>query len=117
MTSIRAVIRRLLGEEQESVEPAGQPSPEFSYRVYWMKTARAWPPERLDEARQQVQAVVEDPEFEPNPFERRYRVDVVDDQKHAGASLQALLEVIDALVDYERTEGTAQSEKEQTDDR
>ena len=111
MSSIRAMINRLLGKEPEVAEPAGQPSPEFSYRVYWMKTARAWPPERLNEVREQVEQVMQDPQFEPNPFERRYRVEAADDQKHAGASLQALIEVIDALKDHESTQGTAQSEK------
>ncbi|MDX1600730.1 MAG: hypothetical protein R3191_04365 [Anaerolineales bacterium] len=117
MTSIRAMIKRLLGETQSEAESADQPSPAFSYRVYWMKTARSWPPDRLDEVREHVQRIVDDPQFEPNPFERRYRVEAVDDEKHAGASLQALLEVIDALKDHENKHMTSQSEEEGTDDK
>lgn len=113
MTSIREMLRRLLGEgdRSEAAGQAEQPSPDYSYRVYWMKTARSWTDERLDEVREEVQRVVQGTGFEANPFERRYHVEAVDDQKHAGASLLALLEVIDALKKH-----TTQPEKEQSDD-
>lgn len=113
MTSIREMLRRLLGEGEgsEAAGQAEQPSPDYSYRVYWMKTARSWTEGRLDEVREEVQRVVEGEGFEANPFERRYHVEAVDDEEHAGASLLALLEVIDALKKH-----TSQTEKELPDD-
>ncbi len=104
MTSIREMIRRLLGGDEAAERKASSPRPDYSYRVYWTKMARSWSPERRRAVREAVRARVEGDEFEANAFERRYRVEALGDGVHAGASLLALLEVIDALQTYEDRE-------------
>lgn len=104
MTSIREMIRRLLGEAAEREQRASAPRPDYSYRVFWTKMARSWSPDRRRTVRRAVQEVVEGGEFEPNAFERRYQVEALGEGAHAGASLLALLEVIDAFQSYEESE-------------
>ncbi len=97
MNSIRSALRRILRGEEAAPEQAEAPKPDFSYRIYWMKTAREWPRERLDEVERALRRTVERDDFEANAYERRYRIDGLDDEAHAGASLMALLQVIEAL--------------------
>jgi hypothetical protein len=44
--------------------------------------------------------VIEAPGYRKNLIERRYRVTGLDEQAHSGASLMALLEVLEALETY-----------------
>lgn len=104
MNSIREIIRRFFGEEETGDRMASSPRPDFSYRVYWTKMARSWSADRRRTIRNAVQEVVDDEEFKPNAFERRYQVEALGEGSHAGASLRALLDVIDALQAYEVSE-------------
>jgi hypothetical protein len=93
MTSIRESIRRLLGRG----EAQNEPDSEFAYVVYWTKIGREWDAQRRKGVYLAVKEVVEAEDFEANLLERRYEVPTVDSSPHAGASLVALLRVIEAL--------------------
>jgi hypothetical protein len=93
MTSVREAVRRLRRRvsRQEAADSA------FAYTVYWTKQVRTWDPARRGEVYGSVQQVVSEPDFVPNEFERRYRIQEIDDLAHAGASLVALLAVLEAF--------------------
>ncbi len=69
----------------------------MSYRFFWMAQARLWPAPRRQAVLQAVRAVVEAPDFVPNPYQRLYQVVGLDPTGQAGASLVALREVLQAL--------------------
>jgi hypothetical protein len=77
--------------------PPGPPRVEYSYAVYWTKEARLWDAERRQAVGAALRAVLAQPGFEANAYERRYQVPGLDTQAHAGASLVALGKVLDAL--------------------
>lgn len=72
---------------------------DFSFRIYWTKMTRQWVASRRAEVRQVVRALTQSPDFEKNLIEKRYRLSLEDipEQSHSGASLLALLDVLDAL--------------------
>ena len=79
------------------VVPPGPPRVEFSYTIFWTKQARLWDAARRETIGAALADVLAQPGFEPNDYERRYRVPGLDEQGHAGASLVALGKVLDAL--------------------
>lgn len=79
------------------VRPPGPPRVEFSYTIFWTKQARQWDTARRQAIAAALPAVLSQPGFEPNDYERRYRVPGLDDQAHAGASLLALKKVLEAM--------------------
>ncbi len=93
MSSLREYLRRHFRTRTRD----SSSSLAYSYRVYWTKAARTWGPERRRRVRDAVEAVTRVPGFTPNERLRRYPVPQIDDLRHAGASLVALLEVLDAL--------------------
>ena len=70
---------------------------DLSYTVYWTKQARAWQDARRAAVLRAVQAVIAQPDFLLNAYERRYRVPGLDAQSHSGASLAALEKVLQAF--------------------
>ena len=98
-------LRRKLRGQPQSGRPAARtlppaPNPprvDFSYTIYWTKTARRWDAARRAAMAAAVTAVMAQPGFEANDYERRYRVAGLDDLAHAGASLVALRKVLAAL--------------------
>ena len=78
-------------------KPPGPPRVDFSYTIYWTKTARRWDEKQRAAMAEAVMAVMAQPGFEANDYERRYRVAGLDDLAHAGASLVALRKVLAAL--------------------
>jgi len=78
-------------------KPPGPPRVDFSYTIYWTKTARRWDEKQRAAMAEAVMAVMAQPGFEANDYERRYRVAGLDDLAHAGASLVALRKVVAAL--------------------
>lgn len=96
MSDIVEKLKGLFGRGQGSSAP-DEPDPELAYVLYWMKTAREWPAGRRAEVEGAVKEIVERPDFSPNTFSRRYQVTGLDDSQHAGASLLALLKVLDGL--------------------
>jgi hypothetical protein len=93
MTSLRETVRRWLG--RAAPEP-GEPS-RFSFRVHWTKTVRGWDIERRERVHSALLDLTQGAGFEATTLDRRYLVAEVDDLPHAGASLVALLEVLEAL--------------------
>jgi len=98
MTTIREALRRLFQEPQARPD---QPADtldrvDYSYRVFWTKQARGWPAARRRSIRAAARALAASDVFEPNAFERRYSVEDVDGE-HSGASLLALVQVLEAL--------------------
>ena len=72
-----------------------------NYTIYGTKQARLWPPERRRAVYAGLQAVLRQPGFEANDYQRRYTLAGLDDQAHAGASLLALNKVLLALIETE----------------
>ena len=93
MTSLREAVRRRLGlAARDMADPVG-----YTYAVHWTKTARVWDREQRERARLALLHLTRQGDFEATTQERRYIVKEVDDIPHAGASLIALLGVLDAL--------------------
>jgi hypothetical protein len=93
MTSLREAVRRWLGRAgPEPGDPSG-----FSFSVHWTKTARGWDLDRRERVRSALLDLTGGVGFEAKSLDRRYRVAEIDDLPHAGASLIALLEVLEAL--------------------
>jgi hypothetical protein len=80
----------------------GRPQVDFSYTVYWTKQVRQWNSARRAAVHAALLAVMAQPGFEANTYERRYVVAGLDDVAHAGASLVALKKVLNAFVDEGR---------------
>lgn len=95
MTSIREAIARLLSRSGR--EEPDEPSPFQAYTFFWTKEARTWSAERREAVSTELEMLISDPEFEANPYERRYSVPAADGSKHSGASLIALNRVLGAL--------------------
>jgi hypothetical protein len=93
MTSLREAVRRWLG--RAASEP-GDPS-RFSFSVHWTKTAQGWDLDRRQRVRSALLDLTRGAGFEATSLDRRYLVAEIDDLPHAGASLSALLEVLEAL--------------------
>ena len=103
MSELSDALRKLFGAAGEQTE-ADQPDPELAYVLHWTKTARSWPAERRVQVRAAALDVVEADDFAANALRRRYRVAGLDDSQHAGASLIALLKVLDGLEEYQPTD-------------
>ncbi len=98
------LLRKLRGQAQAdrpaqrpAVKLPGPPRVDFSYTIYWTKTARRWDEKQRAAMAEAVMAVMAQPGFEANDYERRYRVAGLDDLAHAGASLVALRKVLAAF--------------------
>jgi hypothetical protein len=78
-------------------QKAAPPDPEYSYTIYWTKIVREWDDDQRISAHSAVEHLINHPEFVPNPFERRYEDDRIDDSRHSGESLLALNKVLKAF--------------------
>jgi hypothetical protein len=102
LTSLREAIRRRL-----RLPASGQrEDPVVSYRLFWTGQARTWTAERRQAVLRAIEEVLATPGFEPNPYERRYRLAPLDSSGHAGASLVALQEALTALDRFDEQERT-----------
>jgi predicted PurR-regulated permease PerM len=75
------------------------PRAEYSYRVYWTKTARAWDEDRRRRVAEAAAVTIARADFEPTAYERRYVLAELDGQAHSGQSLLALHRVLAALAE------------------
>lgn len=96
---------------QPQAEAMTEEKVDFSLRLYWTKISReeSWDVARVRALRPKVQAVTEQPGFQKNLIDRRYHVESLDERAHSGASLLALLAVLDAL-EKAYTQDTASSD-------
>ena len=93
VTSVRESLRRRFARGADTqVQHAA-----FAYAVYWTKTVRGWTSERRAAALRAVQDIATREDFLPTTYERRYRLADVDATAHAGASLIALRQVLEAM--------------------
>ncbi|NIS79970.1 MAG: hypothetical protein GTO14_07135 [Anaerolineales bacterium] len=95
MFSIREILRRFLSRASASVPE--QSHSDFAYKVYWTKHVRDWSVGRRRSTQSAVERTVSQSEFVANKFERRYSIPEVDEIPHSGASLIALLEVLQSF--------------------
>lgn len=96
------------GEATEARQEAMTPAKVgFNFRVYWTKMLlqRAWTAEERAAVRAQVLDITSKPSFESNLIVKQYALPLagIPESSHSGASLLALLEVLDALDHIEET--------------
>ena len=98
MTTIRETLRKLFrGSDAKPAQSTPAPDRvDYSYRVFWTKQARGWDAARRRSVLAVTRALTASEAFEPNTFERRYRVEGVDGE-HSGASLLTLIQVLEAF--------------------
>ncbi len=107
MAKIRDAVRRIfksppkptqaqLADAEREQRVAARDSVDYSYTVFWTKIVRDWEMPHRARVLQQLTALVQSPDFDPNPFERLYTLDGVDGV-HSGASLVALKKVLEAF--------------------
>lgn len=72
---------------------------DFNFRIYWTKMGLKWSAAQRATIREQVLAVVQAPNFDPNLIEKHYQLPLegVPEVSHSGTSLLALLTVLNAL--------------------
>jgi hypothetical protein len=93
MAKFRAVLNRLF---QKPDTPLAPDRIDYSYRVFWTKQARGWDAAQRRSILVAARPLATAPDFEPNAFARRYQVEGVEGE-HSGASLLALIQVLEAL--------------------
>ena len=93
LTSLRENLRRRF---RRGADPQARRAA-YAYVVYWAKTARTWTPEQRAAALRTVLDIAARGDFIPTTYERRYRLPDVDSSAHAGASLIALRQVLEAM--------------------
>jgi hypothetical protein len=93
VTSLRENLRRRFGR---GADPQVQRAA-FAYVVYWTKTVGGWTPERRAATLRAVLDLAARQDFVPTTYQRRYRLAEVDASAHAGASLIALRQVLEAM--------------------
>jgi hypothetical protein len=94
------LLRHLLGRPDPKPYPQmTAPRVSFSFRVFWTKIALGWSAEKRDQVRQQVVAYVQQDDFDANLVEKRHHfpIEGLPEAWHSGASLLALIDVLDAL--------------------
>jgi hypothetical protein len=102
MTTVREALQRLFRRPEPA--PVRERSPDrarfdragYSYRVFWIKQARGWDAAQRQSVWEATRVVTAAGAFESNTFERRYQVQGLAGE-HSGASLVALIQVLEAL--------------------
>jgi hypothetical protein len=82
------------------------PSPGYSYRIYWTKTTWNWPGEKRERVLARVKELISADDFIQSPYERLYRIDELGEGEYSGESLNSLAEVLAAFakIDQEGVE-------------
>jgi hypothetical protein len=96
MTTLRGVLKKLFGQSDASEMVDETQRVSYSYRVFWTRQARTWNADQRRTIRERLNTLMPDAEFETNDFERVYHIEGVDGE-HAGASVLALAQVLEAL--------------------
>lgn len=86
-------------ESKKSAELMTASKVDFNFRIYWTKMMLKYPAEKRIEARSKAQAIIQQADFEDNLIEKRYHLPLegIPEVTHSGASLLALIEVLNAL--------------------
>ena len=93
MAKFRDALNRIF---QKPDTPHAPDRVDYSYRVFWTKQARGWDAARRRSILAATRALTASTTFEPNAFARRYQVEGVDGE-HSGASLLALVQVLEVF--------------------
>ena len=107
MTTIREALKRLftpqpkltqaqLTDRQREQRVSAREPIEYSYTIFWTKTARLWSIDQRSIVTKNLETLIDSADFTANPFDRHYTLDGVDGS-HSGASLIALKKVLEAL--------------------
>ncbi|HEY4722395.1 MAG TPA: hypothetical protein VII92_11135 [Anaerolineae bacterium] len=108
MTTWREVLKRMFppktpltqsqAAEAEREERVASREPiDYSYTVYWTKTARLWHVDQRATIAGNLAALLGSPDFQANPFNRKYTLQGLEGA-HSGASLIALQKVLLASI-------------------
>ena len=81
--------------EREERVAAREPI-DYSYTIYWTKTARLWHVDRRAAIAGKLAALLNSSDFQANLFDRQYSLQGIEGA-HSGASLIALQKVLQAL--------------------
>jgi hypothetical protein len=109
MTTWREVLKQMFlpktaltqsqAAEAEREERVASREPiDYSYTVYWTKTARLWHVDQRAAIAEKLAALLNSSDFQANPFDRKYSLQGIEGA-HSGASLIALQKVLQALPD------------------
>ena len=109
MTTLREVLKRLFppktpltqsqaAEAKREERVAAREPIDYSYTVYWTKTARLWHVDQRAAIAGNLAVLLGSPGFQANPFDRKYILQSLEGA-HSGASLIALQKVLQALRD------------------
>jgi len=95
---MRETLRKLFrGSDAKPAQSTPAPDRvDYSYRVFWTKQARSWDAARRRSILAATRTLTASETFNPNVFERRYQVEGMDGE-HSGASLLALIQVLEAF--------------------
>lgn len=100
MNRLRQLLQRK-PEPSPHIIPLTEQDVDMSLRIFWTKIARGWDLTRIQTTKVRVLNITQQPDFEKNLIERRYPIDGLVDgsqqHQHSGASLLALLQVLDTL--------------------
>lgn len=105
MKKLRQLFKSQSPEPTPKHEAMTEKKVDFSFRIYWTKIGRVWDMHHIQTLQYAVKSVTSQPDFQKNLIDRRYHVADLDEQAHSGASLLALLEVLDALAKSKQAEG------------
>lgn len=101
---MRHLFNRFFGKSDEPPSkaiPLTEHEVDMSFRIFWTKISREWDGEHIRTTRERVLPITQQPDFQKNLIERRYTIEGLVDggehQQHSGASLLALLQVLDTL--------------------
>ncbi len=109
MTKLTASLKRIF-KRQPRLTPTQQVDIEreqrvaardridYSYTVFWTKTARQWDAPRRSAVEKHLAVLIQTANFEANLLDRKYTLDELEGA-HSGASLIALKKVLEALRD------------------
>ena len=101
LSKLREFWVRLAGGSKET--PV---SPEYSYRIFWVKQALDWDTQKRAQVQAELQAIIRDDRFVANSYKRQYKLEGFSGQEHAGASLLVLNDVLENLDRIEKAGGS-----------
>jgi hypothetical protein len=100
LSTLREFWVRLAGGSKET--PV---SPEYSYRIFWVKQALDWDLQKRARVQAEVQTIISEDRFVANNYKRHYKLEGFRGQEHSGASLLVLNDVLENLDRIEKTGG------------
>jgi hypothetical protein len=82
---------------RKPAEPLTEERIDFAYTIFWTKMVRTWGEEKRKVMAAKVDELTASDDFINNAFERKFKIEGLDDSGHAGASIVALKKVLEAF--------------------